>query len=91
MTHDDACPYCGHSIVPTDIGLQCLGDDRHLFFDSNDWDLDRAKSYVITFGKHKGKPMDKVDRGYLKWITENFEPDRAPRRAAEAILRYETS
>ena len=32
------------------------------------WDGDRA---VITFGKHRGAPIEEVDRGFLTWMLRN--------------------
>ncbi len=26
--------------------------------------------WIIPFGKHKGKPIEDVDRGYLEWLLE---------------------
>ena len=27
---------------------------------------------ILNFGKHKGKPLAEVERGYLEWLQENF-------------------
>jgi len=32
-------------------------------------------NYVLTFGKHKGIPVQKVDKGYLAWIVKSDFPD----------------
>lgn len=30
---------------------------------------------TMTFGKHKGKPVGEVDRGYVRWYKQQTEPD----------------
>jgi exodeoxyribonuclease X len=30
---------------------------------------------IMTFGKHKGKPIHEVDRGYMNWYAKQPEPD----------------
>ncbi len=33
--------------------------------------LEKAKEYVLTFGKHTGKKLSEVDKNYLVWLREN--------------------
>ena len=33
--------------------------------------LEKAKEYVLTFGKHAGKKLSEVDKSYLVWLREN--------------------
>lgn len=33
--------------------------------------LEKAKEYVLTFGKHAGKKLSEVDKSYLAWLREN--------------------
>ena len=35
--------------------------------------LEVAKDYVLDFGKHKGKKLNELDKGYLYWLYENNE------------------
>lgn len=42
------------------------------------WSLERARSFVMPFGKFKGRTVgdladDKVGRSYLAWAAENLE------------------
>ena len=30
---------------------------------------------IMTFGKHKGKPVSSVDRGYMNWYRKQADPD----------------
>jgi hypothetical protein len=45
-------------------------------------------TFVMPFGKHKGKPLAEVPAGYLTWLLENV-PDLYPktREAIEAFVR----
>ena len=37
--------------------------------------LEKAKEYVLTFGKHNGKKLSEVDKMYLVWLKENSKDD----------------
>lgn len=47
---------------------------------------DPSAEYIWKFGKHKDKPIGKIDTGYLKWVLENFERTD---RNKELIARVE--
>lgn len=34
---------------------------------------------VFWFGKHEGKHLSEVPAGYLRWMTENFDPKPLPK------------
>jgi len=36
--------------------------------------VEEARSYVFSFGKHKGLPITKVPRTYLLWLVSNHGP-----------------
>ena len=42
------------------------------------------EAVVVDFGKHKGKQLHEVDRGYLTWLVEKFEPKTASARRIQA-------
>jgi DNA polymerase III alpha subunit (gram-positive type) len=41
---------------------------------------------VMPMGKHKGKPMEEVDKGYLRWMIGNMEMDPDLRYTVETTL-----
>jgi len=53
-----------------------------------DLTLEQAQKMVLTFGKHQGKELGKVESGYLQWLSENGREEQI-RAACNLILAYE--
>jgi len=49
--------------------------------------IQKAIKFVISFGKFKGKELDKIPSGYLKWIAENIE-DNEISTNADIVWRW---
>ena len=41
---------------------------------------------TMPFGKHKGKPLTKVPKGYIGWILDHFDLSDGLRRDLQAVL-----
>lgn len=51
-------------------------------------------SGIITFGKHKGKNIETIPTGYLKWLIQNVEPNRYNHKTleqAKIIIKQRTA
>ena len=51
--------------------------------------LERALSFVMPVGKHKGKTLEEIaksDPAYLEWVAHTFEPQRAITRACKFLV-----
>lgn len=94
--HEPLCPRCGSSLIqtfevpaPHFAKIECIGPDQHFIrWVGQPRTLDWAREFVMPFGKHKGKQMRQIDRGYLKWASENLK-EGAPKTAATMILSEE--
>ena len=38
---------------------------------------------IIVFGKHKGKPLETLTTGYLKWLTQNVSSNKWTHKTLE--------
>ncbi len=93
---DPLCPRCGSSLVqsfevpsPHYAKIECIGLDRHFIrWVGQPRTIEWAREFVMPFGKHKGKTMTQIDRGYLKWAAETLK-DGPVKTAADMIVREE--
>jgi len=59
-------------------------DTKYMFVDTSIEDIPSDKEPLkenvktMPFGKHKGKSLDEVPRGYLRWVKENFGKIKDP-------------
>lgn len=53
------------------FGLATEDDDAESLTIQQEVSLEKAKEYVLTFGKHAGKKLSEVDKSYLVWLREN--------------------
>ena len=53
------------------FGLATDDDDAESLTIMEEPTLEKAKEYVLTFGKHAGKKLSEVDKNYLVWLREN--------------------
>jgi hypothetical protein len=95
----ETCPRCGGSNlaeVPC-VGLSihharltCLTCKRHVRFLEKPWSLQRARAFVMPFGRCRGQRIGELakshaGRDYLTWLAENVDGNAA--KAAEIVLR----
>ena len=80
------CPHCGSAHVLT---VECLGGPhhsrtrcrdcgRHIRFNAKPWDLQRAESFTVPYGKFKGQRVadlaaDAEGRRYLRWAAGEWK------------------
>lgn len=57
--------YAGKKLV-TGVEMELIHTDE----------MDSDDTPVMTFGKHKGKPLNKVPQGYLEWAKENIDKNK---------------
>ena len=57
------------------FGLATDDDDAESLTVMEEPTLEKAKEYVLTFGKHSGKKLSEVDKNYLIWLKENSKDD----------------
>lgn len=82
----DVCPHCGSSnlfevsctVGPHHARLGCSDCKRHIKFLAAPWTLDRAKSFTVPFGMHKGRSVGDLarsedGRGYLRWAARKWD------------------
>ena len=53
-------------------------------------DAQRALSFVMLVGKHRGKPLSeilKTDPSYVEYVARKFERGRAVQRACELLVQ----
>lgn len=55
------------------LGEYCTSCGKHQRWLPKDVTLDRAREFVMPFGKHKGKKLKDIDDEYLDWLYENCE------------------
>lgn len=46
----------------------------------------KRKMVKMPFGKHKGKPLNKIGKGYLGWVLANLDLDPALRADIQAVV-----
>jgi hypothetical protein len=93
----ESCPHCGSRNLsrvechggPHHARLACGSCHRHLRFLPAPWSLQRARRFVMPYGRHRGSPIgDLADsatgRGYLRWLVENTDGNGAT--AARIVL-----
>ncbi len=47
-----------------------------------------SANVVVTFGKHKGKPLGELPTAYLEWLVKNFEARDAEQRRILAAANF---
>ena len=57
------------------FGLATEDDDAESLTVIEEPTLEKAKEYVLTFGKHTGKKLSEVDKNYLIWLRENSKDE----------------
>lgn len=57
------------------FGLATEDDDAESLTVPQEVSLEKAKEYVLTFGKHTGKKLSEVDKSYLVWLRENSKDE----------------
>jgi uncharacterized protein (DUF3820 family) len=75
------CPHCGGSDLrevrctsgPHHARLVCRDCGRHVRFLPAPWTLERARTFVLPYGKHRGHSIGDLagsvtGRGYLQWL-----------------------
>jgi hypothetical protein len=78
------CPHCAGEVitVPRRIGehshlqRQCVSCGRGLGFVQRPWTMERARAFVVPFGRFRGATIaelaaTELGRGYLHWLSEN--------------------
>jgi hypothetical protein len=70
--------------------LDCLDCGRRGSFKPSPWSLDRARAFMMPFGKFKGRTIGELaknnqGRSYLKWAAENLDGNAG--MAAAIVLR----
>jgi hypothetical protein len=96
----ETCPRCGSQHLleaectdgPHHARLICGDCRRHLRFLPKLWSLERARSFVLRFGKHAGRSLgdlarSQTGRGYLAWLAANLDGNAA--KAARIVLEAE--
>jgi hypothetical protein len=79
-----ACAHCGGSNVievecttgPHHARLVCGDCRRHIRFLPAPWTIERARRFVLPYGKHRGRSIGELaegvaGRGYLQWLAAN--------------------
>lgn len=60
---------------------------NHLLMNNTKLDLlFMSQRHIIGFGKHKGKLWTQVDKGYLKWVHNNFAATNSPTQMYVKVL-----
>lgn len=67
-----------------EISNKFIDDNNEMFININEEDNDAP--LLITFGKHKGTPIESVPYNYLEWIYENQDDLLRTGRINKAIL-----
>ena len=57
------------------FGLATDDDDAESLTIVEEPTLEKAKEYVLTFGKYSGKKLSEVDKHYLEWLRENSKDE----------------
>jgi hypothetical protein len=81
----ERCPHCQStelfevaSVAPHHARLGCSACKRHIRFLPAPWTRERAESFTMPFGKHRGQRLGNlaktaVGRSYLAWLSENVD------------------
>lgn len=69
--HGSALTYARRYSLLMAFGLATEDDDAESLSVMEEPTLEKAKEYVLTFGKHSGKKLSEVDKNYLGWLREN--------------------
>jgi uncharacterized protein (DUF3820 family) len=82
----ETCPYCQGTrlfsvrclVGPHYSRLGCSDCGRHIKYEAAPWTMERARAFVMPFGKFKGRTVgaladDKQARSYLAWAADNLD------------------
>jgi predicted RNA-binding Zn-ribbon protein involved in translation (DUF1610 family) len=95
----ELCPRCGKNTLrlvrtegPHFGRYDCLACGRIGPWLKSPWTVERARSFVLPFGKHKGATVgdlaeNREGRSYLAWAAENLEGNPATAAAIALGLR----
>jgi len=50
--------------------------------------VEAAENFRMPFGALRGKRLEGIDSGYLRWLAENISSDDQVAAFADLILRY---
>jgi hypothetical protein len=91
------CPHCGAANLevqtctagPHHARLGCSDCCRHIRFLPAPWTIERARAFVLPYGKHRGRSVGELaegaaGRGYLQWLAANTDGNAAT--AAGVVL-----
>lgn len=96
------CPRCKGSNLATTLcapgsgnhaETRCQGCGRHIRFEPAPWSLERARSFELYFGAHRGKTIGELDRTvdgrqYLRWLAGAGKTNAS--KAASIVLKSRT-
>lgn len=75
------CQRCGSDKTeerakPPHVGLYCAGCGAHLGWVPQPITIERARAFVMPFGKYKGLKLTELPLDYLSWLADNCETAR---------------